>query len=485
MDWITQQHDDYLGDKWRYIHDHLQGAILDELDRHLTRKIQGESDVGYRMRKRIASYIPHFARAVVSLAGMVTQAQHDSPYMWWDDTTEMAAPDIEGSVMSRLWTNVDGQGMDWPTMSARALIKMGAYQRIWGLVEGIPREPAGDDDMPTMADARGDSTAHVIDPLAVLDWVVDDGRLVSVKLKSMHEGRSSVTEKAHEVERYYVYEIGGYSVFEKGDDGEPVEVDSGSYTYKDGAGREALPIWTTKVPIDTPIGFLMARLAGWLFNLRNMRNFHLWASGLPSAYADCADKEGRWQESLWDLVQDLKKEGSSLFPTEIGYSAPPMDGAEVRNQTLEQETEAFFLTFFQSYGDAAAQKTATEVRQDIAQGVAAYLSLLTTALDEWESEAMLRLAQNHMPDADLDVWKQASVSRSKDFNPKSIQETISTLRSSLYGPNAVPAGETAKMSGARMIWDALGVEYDVGEVREAVRRMQDQDAQASDMLGGL
>jgi hypothetical protein len=475
--WLKQTHPDYHERRWRVIKRHLHGGILDNLSEHLVRKRQGEADQEFKSRADIASYVPHFQRAVLALAGMITQNEKDAERGWWDG---LGTPEEMDTPVGRLWQDIDGQGTDWPVLKTQALVDLTGFQKIWTLVEGVER--LGDER--TQANARNDGSVTIMSPLAVKDWVRDDtGRLVEVKVEVEVDSRGSVMEDSSKQTRYHVYKLSGYQVWAEGQDG-PVNISAqvsgqaeggtipygpDGFTYTGQHGRDTLPIYPTRVPVRAPVGYMMAKFAEWLFNFRNTRNFHLWASALARMYSDMTDDSGHFDEDLFEKMQDLLKQGSKFFPKEIGYAAPPMDGAEVRNQTLEKEKEDFYSVFFQSYGQVATERTATEIRQDIAQSVGAYLTLQTEALDEWENDMLLRLGQVNAPDAGLETWNQAFVSRNTDFAELAVMETLQELRQGSFEGGQVPMGQTAKANAAKTWLNANDVDFDEQEVEDAVR----------------
>lgn len=469
--WLDAKNPNYNGKRLEKVRAHLDGGVLHDVEKHLTRKNQGESDKAYKARKSIASYIPHYTRAVLALAGMIIQNEDEMERNWWSDN-RLGAPDIEGSAMSTLWRNVDGMGMDWNVMRTLSLVEQIAHQEVWTLVEGVSRISA--DGTPTLADALNSGRVRIINPVAVHDWVRDStGRLTSVKVESEIDNRQSVTEEPDREKRYTVFTLDGTTEWRKSEDG-PQQVSSlsaygpGEFTYEGRDGRKILPIFRTKVPVRSPVGYLMAQFAEWIFNFRNMRNFHLWSSALARAWTDATDDAGRLDEDMYDKIKQLAKEGESWFPAKLGYSAPPMEGASVRNETLESETENFYSVFFQSFGDVARERTATEINQQVAQSVGAYLTLQTQSLDEWENDVLWRIAQVNAPDAGPSLWDEANVSRSTDFSQVNVGEQIQNLSENAFG-SRVPLGETGRINAAKKFAELMNIQVVDEEIRDDVR----------------
>lgn len=469
--WLDHKNDEYNGRQMESVRAHLNGDVLNNVEKYLIRKNQGESEKAYESRKKIASYIPHYTRAVLALAGMIIQNEDEMRREWWTDP-RLGDPNTDGSAMATLWRNVDGMGMDWNVMRTLSLVEQIGHQEVWTLVEGVTRMGGGDD-MPTLADALNSGRVRIINPLAVHDWVEDStGRLVSVKVESEVDRRQSVMQPTNKEKRYHVFSLDGMTEWRKGEEG-PQQVSSspygpGGFTYEGRDGRPVLPIFRTKVPVRSPVGFLMAQFAEWLFNFRNMRNFHLWSSALARAWTDATDDAGRLDEDMYDKIIELVKEGASWFPAELGYSAPPMEGASTRNDTLEEETENFYSVFFQSFGDVARERTATEINQQVAQSVGAYLTLQTQSLDEWENDVLWRIAQVNAPDAGPSLWGEAEVERSTDFSQINVGQQIQNLSESAFkGP--VPLGDTGRVNAAMKFADLMNIPVVEQEIRDDVQ----------------
>ncbi len=477
--WLDQKHPKYKGDQWKTVRAHLRGTILQELGSHLVEKGQGEAREAYQARKEIASYVPHYTRAVLALAGMIIQNESEMSRQWWPDDSVLGSPSTEGSVMSRLWRDVDGKGTDWEVLRTQSLVDQVGYQQVWTLIEGVGRR-GSDGDSPTLADAVDHGKIRLIDPMSVYDWATDEtGRVVEVKVHSKRNTRTSVRESSEPEDIYHVFTLDGVEIWREAD-GEPTMEERRPYgpngfQYQGRDGRPTLPIYRTKVPVRSPVGYMMAKYAEWLFNFRNVRNFHLWSSALARMYTDATDSNDRFDEDTFTKFQDLLKEGSSFFPKEVGYAAPPMDGASARNETLEQETDNFYSVFFQSFGDVARERTATEINQQVAQSVGAYLTLQTQSLDEWENDALWRIAQVHAPGGGPDLWRQASVERSTDFSHVNVGERLQNIAESAF-ESKVPLGPEGRKNAAMKFADELGIDVLEGEVVDEVQAQSGRES---------
>ena len=93
---------------------------------------------------------------------------------------------------------------------------------------------------------------------------------------------------------------------------------------------------------------------------------------------------------------------------------------------------------FEDYGDAAKEKTATEIKLDSQTGIDSFLTYLAGALDEFENNALYRYSQAELPDQPQ-YWGDARVSRPLDFTPVDV-DAIAEKLSNRYvtGMNTVP-----------------------------------------------
>ena len=151
-----------------------------------------------------------------------------------------------------------------------------------------------------------------------------------------------------------------------------------------------------------------------------------------------ADK--RFDPVHYDKIAAAFKAGSSIIPGAGGkFAAPSMEAAASKQAIIKSMREDFYTTFFQSYGDRAAQKTATESAQDFAQTTQAFLSMLATSINEAENEIMWRVEQAYEP-ARPNLWGSAHVGWTKNFaSVQDPNERINSLVDRTMPGGKVPA----------------------------------------------
>lgn len=475
MSWLdyTNEHYDDHAEKWSYVDAHMKGVILDdgEIERFLIQRSQGESEGAYTERKRIAAYTPHFARAVVALAGMVFAIEDKAGRTWTEPNAPgLGNPEDEGSILHPIWKNADGTGTNLPTLVRKAALQLVGKEEVWCLVDGRQKVPEAER-TGSQADNIGPASVRIIKPEAVPDFSDTE-----VKVKSQTDKRASLREEQNLIIEYSLYRLEEVSVYRETKEGEGRDateraalVRSSSYGgegfryWRSNDRREPiLPVFRVDGPIDTDLGYLMARDANNIFNMENARDFHLWASAFARYQPDVRTDDGGFNKDLWDKILEFIEKGYNVIPGPGDYVAPPMDGAQERRETIKEKMEKFFATFFQSYGDAARERTATEIRQDFRSGVEAYLTFLSGALDALENAIYWRLEQIYFPNRP-GVWGTTRVKRSTDFAPtddetraKLITETLAAL------PIDLPPQSRVRI--AMQLLDMVGVEYDRDEL---------------------
>jgi hypothetical protein len=488
--WIDEHADTYEArvEGWRYVFDHLSGRFADpdaKLGDYLIKKEQGESDAAFRFRKEISDPTPHFFRAVIALAGMLFAVEDDAARSWGlrekedEPARGLGDPEREGTIMSRLWENADGSGGNWLNEMFQAAIELAAVGRVWGLVEGIPRNDEGQ--------PVGEASIRFIPATRVVDWVTRNGRPVEVMVQATEDRRTSVREKKDKVDRWHVYGLDGFVKYRKNDDGMPMVVESHTYGARDGEvfnywasseqRKRILPIFPVQLSMMPRMGYMMARKANTLFNMTNARDFHLLASAISRLKTPDAVQDGGsgYNADYVDALQEALQDGSAVVPGDPEYFAPPMQGAEERREAVADKRDEFYTQFFQSYGDAARERTATEIRQDIQSGVEAALVFLGSDLDEVEQAALLRLEQVYFPD-DPEIWGSATVKRSDDFSSVDIEGRIQRLCEGVFGQGeTVPLGTEARVEAAMRWADQKGLSPDEEEVRAEVEALMQEE----------
>lgn len=446
--WLTYESPDFAAHrkKWMYIADHLDGSIIDDdkVRRYLHKRKQGETDEAYWERlNAILDYTPLLTRGCLTLAGMLWAVEYDARRSWSKDELAegLGDPKADGTTMSILYHNADGKGTNWPIVWHEATIAAIAYTRFFVLVDGRRR---GKDNQ-----AVSHARVRLFPPQAVPRPIYDDsGRLISCKIKHRTDAIRSQREESKMVDRYTIFYEDGFEHWTEDDDGNPVQVgkrtpyggsENPDFRYLDRDRRTPiLPIFEVRMPIPGNLGYIMAKKENAIFNQNSATDFQMYTSGFAKLFADVIDKDGKFDKARFEAIVAQFKQGSSIIPgAENKYSAAPTDSLTAKRKILEEKTREFYTTFFQAYGDAASERTATEIRQDFRAGVEAFLTLLSSTIDEAENGALWRLEQIYFPDRPR-VWGGASVKRSTNFQPVDIEARIEGLVTRYFPGGRIP-----------------------------------------------
>lgn len=465
--------------KWQYIHDHLAGLVLDEdvVGDYLIKRAQGEHDDAYDERVSIADYTPHFSRAVISLAGMLWAVEEDTARAWGP----FGDPEDPDSPAARLLANADGRGTNLETLHQTATVDLIGYHRLYGMVEGVVRDGNGR--------TVSEPSIRLLPPQSVLRVIRDGARIVSAKVKSRADVSESQREKPNVRDRYFIYEPDGFEVWEENKENKPSLVAekrpyARGFQYLDESGAPTVPIVEVQLPFRTHIGYLMARKANSIFNHENTLDFLLWVACFPKLFADVSNpRDGSFDTAKWEALKKALADGNNVLPGAGNkFDAPPMAPSAEKRAAIAEKIAGFYATFFQSYGDAAREKTATEIRQDRAAGVEAFLTLLATAVDEFENRLLRLLAQAHgFPRG---TWDNASVSRPKNFQPVHIDDRLDRLILNL-APSGLRVDNETQYEIVKAMLESNGFPVPPereAALREAIASGTARDAQARSAL---
>jgi len=418
-------------ENWAEIDAHLTGGIVDAktLDKLLVQRSQGENRKAFLERKRIADYTPIYARSIVSLVGMGFMNEAEAEKRYVDDKGRgLGDPFDEDSDFWPIYNDVDGSGKNWDAMIFEAATYLASMHGVWGLVEGEEFEGEGDD-----AFYVGGPYVRVVNPRFVPRFTMRDGRLYSVRIISTADKSIDQKQKPNEETIHTIYYADGYEKFKKPKRGkEPIQIRpktpyADGFEYVDRRGNPAPPVWWTPLNVSSNVGYLMARKATALFNQESSLDFLLWVACFPKLFADVVRQDGTFDAEHWEMLKKALKEGSSVIPgARSSFGAPPMETASVKHDILKDKRKDFLENFFISFGDAARERTATEIRQESKAGTAAYLGRHISAVDEFENNALWFLSQAVNP-RDQEAWSVPYVNRKKDFDPTDVDKQIQNL----------------------------------------------------------
>lgn len=462
--WLDYRHLDYQRNinDWLFTRDMYTGDCVrgTRVKNYLIRKHTGESDSAYEERCRLADYTNHFATLVDTISGMLFAVEGSANRIFnrvtpgaggRRDVTEdvLGSFDRPDTPMGRLFINADGAGNGYQTVWKTLASDLMTLHCGWMLVDA----------------ADGNAMLRFFPATSVPNWRYDSEGLAEVLVEELVDARGSIQDEPKQESQYLYFERNGWSRWRKNEGGVPVMIEgqSGTYQFTDRANRRCLPIYPVSLGIRRNVGWTLARKGAVIFNKESERDNLLRLANFPRLNLIATDTE------FEKLVTSLER-GSNVLqvnPHQNGskahhYIHPSSEPAKVASDVLNRKVEEMYTTAFRQYGDAAKEITATEARQDISQGVGAFLQILKSSIDDAENEALWRLEQIYFPGKPK-LWFTARVERSDDFVPLDVDMAIKAMRERYFGLTAtVPVGRTAMISAAREIarWDGLVVSDD-------------------------
>jgi hypothetical protein len=460
--WLEYEHPGYvaLRPQWVYATDHYTGRVVNEakISGYLIKRSQGESDKSYRERCNLADYTPHFGTLVDTLAGMLFAAEGKATRNWQDPETKAGLGDPEDptSPAARLIRDADGKGTGWQTMWRNVAIELIVNHCLWMMVDA-------EDGKPVLKWLRA---------TAVPNWLEGRHGPEEVVVLEVEDVRGSLKDKPGSTKQYLVLTAAGWQRYQVTEAGDVVEVlepgyGQGTFTYLDRDGRSTLPIFAVELPLNRHVGYLLARKANAIFNQESARDHILRVANFPrlNVFGTEAQLE-RLKVAL--AAGENTLENDPIAGKGHAYIAPDSGPANVATEVLKRKVEELWITGFKMYGDSAREKTATEVSQDVAAGVGAFLQLLKTALDDAENHAFYLLEQAEYS-LDKTRWGGAMVERSDDFAPFDPEATLDRMRTRYFGTTGViPVGRSALIEAAKQAAQYDGLPVDEAEIAAAV-----------------
>lgn len=483
-------HPEYIlkSNRWQEALDHYTGDYAtDKIDQYLFRKEQRETDQAFAERKKVADPQLHFSTAIDGLCGVMFSKAKDTKREWGG----LGDPDDPGSVAYRLTNDADQEGTNWTSVFKQAAIKLAVTHNIWGLVDGIKMRTTETGEQVE----DGDATIHIIDPTAVINWYPSTGKLQQVLVRERHDTRRSIFDSFPDQDTYILFTLDGWRRFRvatrRGENGQEELVEEtlgeGEYEFYRTSDKKdrILPIFRVQIPMPRDVGFLLARKENAIFNMKSVRDFavRILSFALLRLTANDMEEYNQIVETLMKGASVVGQFGDTSHPHD--FISPDSSWLSEAASILKKDIEDFYQNAFKEYGDAAAQRTATEIRLESQTGIEAFLSLLVGAVDEFENQCLWRLEQVY--DLPPSQWGQAFVERSTNFTPRDEQEAIDKLVERYFGKSRVPATVEHLVSVAEriMTMDNLG---DLKEAdRDALKGVVESyiAAQDSERVGNL
>jgi hypothetical protein len=425
--------------------------------KYLRQRAQGESNEAFRERAEDADYTNHLAAIVDSLVGLMTGVEENAARTWGpaiegaDGRTEtggLGDPKVPGSPAFRLWTNADGRGTSWLSLWAGLAVELSLMHTAWLLVDTTE---------------GGAGVVRMLPPEAVVNWLEDaEGNIVEALIEEHADPRSSLRQKPGSAKRYVELTAEGVQRWRRDDTGNAVALgplEAWGTPFVSAAGEPIVPLRRVTLPMRRHVGLYLARKVNALFNRKSRRDHVIASASFAKLMVD-------GDANVFQAVKEALAKGNNVLHGKHTFDAPPTGPAEVATTVLEADTKELYLTAFREYGDAAAQRTATEVKQNVAAGAGAYLALLSTTLDQAEAWALHLLEQIELGTGKAGV---AAVTRSTDFLPADMEAVMTKLQERVFGPNvAVPLGRKAQTEAAKQLAAYMGLPVDDDEIEAAV-----------------
>lgn len=470
--WVEVTHPDYDAeyDQWIYALDHYSGAagLPAQIEKYLIARRLGETAESYSERRDLADFTPHFGQLVDSLCGMLFQVENQANRVFGElDPTGtekgLGRPQDRDSLMYELWRDANNQGDGWLTVLKEVASLLVSVHKCWIFVDG----------------AEGEPVVRVFDPTWVLNWRFDGDTLVEAMLVELVDTAPSLDAGGEErvQKRFLHLHTGGWQRYkvvgnEKSqarkavEDGEP-----GTWAYEDRHGKPTIPLFRAHLPLRRPLGYIMARKSNAIFNKESERDHLLRVANFPILNVMGGD-------SPYEAVVEALKKGARVLKNKPGesphsFTSPDTGPASTSTEVLTRKVEEFYITGFKEYGDAGVEKTATEVRADINSGVAAFLMLLKSGVDDAENRSFWFIEQQQYP-KDRNKWGVANVERSDEFLPIDVDQAIDRMRVRYFGnEQIVPIGMEGQLQVLREIaeWDGVKFNEDQARVAIAVQNM--------------
>jgi hypothetical protein len=459
--WLEYEHPEYaaMKEKWAFTRDHYTGEILDpaKILRYLVKKAVGESVIAYNERVALADYTNLLASAIDSISGMLWGSDDKTTRQWSGEGGgfDFGDPKDQRTLIGRLWRDADGKGLPYIALWKGATVDLLLEHWIWVLVDTV----AG-------AGTTERAVLRVLPALSVPNWSIDKNGLSGVIVKESDDSRATLDAQPGKTERRIVYRREGWERWERPENGRWAKGPSGQYKYESPSGGDALPIFCVKLPLARNVGWLLAKKQNAIFNRESSRDNLINLANHPKLVVFGTD------ETFNRIVGQLADGFNALQAQESGsahqYIAPSSEPATIATAVIKEKVEGFFMMALREYGDSAAQRTATEVRQDVAQGVGAFLSLVATAMDAAENGAIWRIAQTERPGI-APSQVQAHVERAEDFAVVDPEAALDKLRERVFGKDVpVPLGNEGQVQTALQIAAYLGIDAQEEEVRQAI-----------------
>jgi len=482
--WVLYEHPEFAAmyQDWEYCWDMYTGdaARPEKVEAYLLQRALGESDEDYNERKRNASLSPHYAFALDALAGLLATAETETKRQFQDEESSKGLGDKDeaGTPAHSLWNNADGEGTNYLPFWQQVAIRLLIFKRLWILAQGVKRQTIVLEDGTTKEIPVKEPHWRHLTPMAVTNWKHNEqnGRLETVVVHTKIDTRNSIESTPQVSDVYTVYEIGGWTAYQKiVRNGKLIILpyDTGTYEYSERMGAElipALPIFMAELPMARNVSLNAATRANANWNMESERDALLRNGNIPRFVL--VAHEGAYKTMVqrlvkgWKLLRHDPEQDKQHY-----YVSPPAEAAKLSTEVLKERIPEFYATTFRDFGDAAKERTATEVRSRQKSGIEAALALTVGTLEEAENRGLFLQEQINFPD-DRDAWGQATATYSRNFLPLEPGAIADLIMTSFFPTDSLPAGPEATKNAVIYMLDYLGLQYDEAEVEQAVEERE-------------
>lgn len=488
------QHPEYAKnmEAWETTRDVYLGAegVGRNVTQYIPQRSIGEARENYDERLRLAHYSGLLGAIVDALIGLWSRKPPEE-----DTWGELGEKGEDGkvpfdSVAKRILDDADRKGMTWGNhRRARACWSL-VYKEVYTLID-TNREPTSGN--VSRAEARSlDIRPYVklISPLNVLDWVEVDGRKIDVVIREAVDSRPSLDAGAGELSATFLrLSLDGWKRYRLNSSGVPeiVAGGSGSYRYYSQDGRRCLPLVCSRLPTPRYAAFNLARIVLAIVN----HDSHLDSLMRAGALAQFLAVQGDDEE-----IRNNIRGGEKILPYPPNMNTPEfvghlMTSAEHLEKRLASLGDQFWRAAMYEFSDSPVEKTATQIEQQWASGVGAFLALLSGAMQESENAEkwLLYQAVNPQQSGRIDPDSVGITTFSENFRVEDVISEMTRLRDLLFGiGERIPVGDTlgARISEhvVRQLDTHAAILSQAGDVnvRQEIEEAWNEEAQAAERM---
>jgi len=377
---------------------------------YLIRRSQGESASAFAERARITRFPSHMAALVDAYSGGIAAVENGK----WNLREEgpLGASDDEGSLMYRMWRDIDGTGLNWLGALNKAKTNVIVDNKFFSFTY--------------LPEGAANPLTEIIDPNRIVDWHMVNGRPTWLLVAEDVLERPDMHEPAEVVRYYTEYDVDGWTKWrisenDGGDDTlEVVDADTWKHKFYTDDTRtvERLPFTYLKFSdrMTREVGYQMAEDHNALYNILSDARWNFRVINHPRLVGDVED-------SVFNKGVAGINAGANGLQGDWSYISPDSSNASEAYRTYEAEVKQFYITNHQRMNAPNIERSATEVLFNQAEGRTAFLSLMASAIDEIDNDWRF-LGSQIMSPQDESVWHSSTVERSRDFKPVDIENLI-------------------------------------------------------------